>query len=206
MRPFTTLTAVAAPLDIPKVDTGMIISARFTRRRRRPGRADYADAFLHDLRFDEREKPKPDFILNQPAYREARILVTAADFGCGSSREGAAYALLDYGVLALIGPGFGDIFCENCMLNGILPVVLPDPTVAALRRQLLAEPGTQLTIELERQIVRGPGGVHHAFDIEATRKHRLLHGLDQVGGTLQLLAEIEAFEDRYSRDMPWDAR
>ena len=103
MQPLTTLTAVAAPLEIAKIDTGMIIHTRFNRQYRRPGHADYAGAFLHDLRFDEHDRPRPDFVLNHPAYRDAQILVTAADFGCGSSREGAAYAVLDYGIRVLIG-------------------------------------------------------------------------------------------------------
>src|ERR1041385_5285472 len=123
MEPFTTVSAVAVPLDIAKIDTGMIIPVRFHRMRRRPGVADYANAFLHDLRFDEHDNPRPDFVLNRPANRGARILVTGPDFGCGSSRESAAYAALDYGLRALVGPGFGDVFALNCMQNGILPVV-----------------------------------------------------------------------------------
>src|SRR5688572_30164552 len=125
MTPFTTLTAVAAPLDIAKIDTGMIAPGRFQRIRRRPGHADYADVFLHDLRSDEDAQPRADFVLNQPAYLGARILVTGPDFGCGSSRESAAYSVLDFGVRALIGPSFGDVFVGNCMQNGIVPVVLP---------------------------------------------------------------------------------
>ena len=140
MEPFTRLTSVAAPLEVAKIDTGMILPGRYMRRHRRPGH-DYAEAFLHDLRFDEKEQPRPDFSLNQPAYRGARILVTDVDFGCGSSREGAAYAVLDFGLRALIGPSFGDIFFGNCMQNGILPVVLPFETISALWAQLRAKPG-----------------------------------------------------------------
>ena len=114
MHPFTVLTAVAAPLEIAKIDTGMILPGRFMRRHRRPGH-DYSDAFLHDLRFDEKGAERPEFVLNQPAYRNAQILVTDSDFGCGSSREGAAYAVMDYGFRALIGPSFAEIFYGNCM-------------------------------------------------------------------------------------------
>src|SRR6185503_17314002 len=134
MEPFTTLTAIAAPLDIAKIDTGMIAPGRFQRIRRRPGHRDYADVFLHDLRFDENGAPRPDFVLNHPAYRGARILVTGGDFGCGSSRESAAYAVLDYGVRAVIGPSFGDVFVGNCMQNGVVPAVLPEAAVHSLWR------------------------------------------------------------------------
>src|SRR5690349_8870788 len=124
MDAFTTLTAIAAPLEIAKIDTGMIVPGRFQRLRRRPGHTDYADVFLHDLRFDDNDRPRADFVLNDPAYRGAKILVTGPDFGCGSSRESAAYAVLDSGARALIGPSFGDVFVGNCMQNGVLPIVL----------------------------------------------------------------------------------
>ncbi len=123
MQPFTTLTAVAAPLEIAKIDTGVIVPGRFMRIRRQPGVTDYADVFLHDLRFDENDRPREDFVLSRPAYKGAGILVTGIDFGCGSSREGAAYAVLDFGVRALVGPGFGDVFVGNCLQNGIVPAV-----------------------------------------------------------------------------------
>jgi len=203
MQPLTTLTAVAAPLEIAKIDTGMIIHTRFNRQYRRPGHADYADAFLHDLRFDEHDRPRPDFVLNQPAYRGAQILVTAADFGCGSSREGAAYAVLDYGIRVLIGPGFGDIFFGNCLQNGVLPVVLPQQAVTALWRQLRDQPGARITVELEKQTVTDPAGAQYRFEIDPTRKERLLLGLDDVGVTLRHLAEIDAFEARYRSEMTW---
>src|SRR3982751_2774578 len=178
MTPFTTLTAVAAPLEIAKIDTGMIAPGRFQRIRRRPGHADYADVFLHDLRFDERDNPRADFVLNQPPYRGAQILVTGPDFGCGSSRESAAYALLDYGVRALIGPSFGDVFVGNCMQNGIVPIALPLATVQSLWSQLKASPGCAMTVDLPRQTVTAPDGLVHTFEIDATRKERLTKGLD----------------------------
>jgi len=203
MQPLTALTAVAAPLEIAKIDTGMIIHTRFNRQYRRPGHADYAGAFLHDLRCDEHDRPRPEFVLNHPAYRGAQILVTAADFGCGSSREGAAYAVLDYGIRVLIGPGFGDIFFGNCLQNGVLPVVLPQKAVTALWRQLRDQPGARITVDLEKQTVTGPAGAQYRFEIDPTRKERLLLGLDDVGVTLRHLPEIDAFEARYRSEMTW---
>ena len=203
MTPFTTLTAVAAPLDIAKIDTGMIVPGRFQRLPRRPGHTDYAHVFLHDLRFDEHERPRPEFILNQPAYQQAGILVTGPDFGCGSSRESAACATLDFGVRALIGASFGDVYRGNCMQNGVLTIVLPQPVISGFVAQLQAAPGTPMTVDLPSQAVTAPDGSTHAFDIDATRKERLLKGLDDVGVTLQHLAQIEAFEAQYRNDMPW---
>ena len=206
MEPFTTLTAVAAPLEIAKIDTGMIVPGRFQRLRRRAGHADYADVFLHDLRFDENDRPRADFVLNQPAYRGAKILVTGPDFGCGSSRESAAYAALDYGLRALIGPSFGDVFVGNCMQNGIVPVVLPIDAVQSLWRQLKASPGLTMTVNLSEQTVTSPDDAVYRFEIDATRKERLMKGLDDVGVTLEHLPQIEAFESNYRRKKPWIVR
>jgi 3-isopropylmalate/(R)-2-methylmalate dehydratase small subunit len=203
VQPFTTLTAVAAPVDIAKIDTGVILPGRFLRIRRIPGVADYADAFLHDLRFDENEQLREDFVLNLAPYRGAGILVTGTDFGCGSSREGAAYAVLDFGVRALIGPSFGDVFVGNCLQNGIVPVLVPLPVVQDLWRQLKAAPGAQITVDLVNQTVVAPDGARHAFAIDPTRKERLIKGLDDVGVTLEHLAQIEAFEQSYRARMPW---
>jgi 3-isopropylmalate/(R)-2-methylmalate dehydratase small subunit len=203
MQPFTTLTAVAAPLDTPKLDTGMIVPGRFQRLPRRPGHADYARVFLHDLRFDEHQQPRADFILNQPAYQYAGILVTGPDFGCGSSRESAAYATLDFGVRALIGASFGDVYRGNCMQSGVLTIVLAPAVISGLLGQLRAAPGAAITVDLPRQTVTAPDGTSYAFDIDATRKERLLKGLDDVGVTLQHLPQIEAFEAQYRSDMPW---
>src|SRR6266436_6329844 len=140
MQPFTVLTAVAAPLEIAKIDTGMILPGRYMRRHRRPGH-DYGEAFLYDLRFDERGHPREDFALNLPAYREAKILVTDSDFGCGSSREGAAFAVMDYGLQALVGPSFGEIFQVNCIQNRILAITLAEPIIRDLWQQLRKKPG-----------------------------------------------------------------
>jgi 3-isopropylmalate/(R)-2-methylmalate dehydratase small subunit len=203
MEPFTTLTAIAAPLDIAKLDNGMIVPGRFQRIRRRPGHADYARVFLHDLRFGENEEPQLDFVLNRPGYRDAKILVTGPDFGCGSSRESAAYAVLDCGIRALVGPSFGDVFAGNCMQNGIVPAVLPLDAVEDLWRQLKAAPGATMIVNLVNQTVTAPDGSEHSFSIDPTRKERLLKGLDDVGVTLQSLSAIEAFEAKYRNEMTW---
>lgn len=203
MEPFTRIEGIAAPLDIAKIDTGMIAPGRFQRLRRRPGHADYANVFLHDLRFDEHDRPRPDFVLNQPAYRGAKILVTGSDFGCGSSRESAAYSVLDYGVRALIGPSFGDVFVGNCMQNGIVPAVLPESAVRGLWRQLKEAPDAKIVVDLPSQTVTAPDGTRFGFEIDATRKERLLKGLDDVGVTLEHLPEIESFEASYRVAMPW---
>jgi 3-isopropylmalate/(R)-2-methylmalate dehydratase small subunit len=205
MQPFSTLTAVAAPLDIAKIDTGVILPGCFMRLRRVPGVMDYANAFVHDLRFDEKDRPRADFVLNLAPYRGAAILVTGMDFGCGSSREGAAYAVLDFGVRALIGSSFGDVFVGNCLQNGIVPAVLPIAAVRELWRQLKENPGAEITVDLVDQTVVAPDGTRFEFAIDATRKERLLKGLDDVGVTLEHLPQIEAFEAAYRQRMPWRA-
>jgi 3-isopropylmalate/(R)-2-methylmalate dehydratase small subunit len=202
MEPFTRLTSVAAPLEIAKIDTGMILPGRYMRRHRRPGH-DYAEAFLHDLRFDEKEQPRVDCALNQPAYQGARILVTNVDFGCGSSREGAVYAVLDFGLRALIGASFGDIFFGNCMQNGVLPVVLPPSAIDELWRQLRAKPGAEITIDLPQQVVIAPEGTSYGFDINPVRKDRLIRGIDDIDFTLQHVNEIIAFEAARRSRFPW---
>ena len=203
MEPFTRLTAVAAPLEIAKIDTGMIAPGRFQRIRRIPGVRDYADVFLHDLRFDANDTPRTDFVLNQQPYQGAKILVTGPDFGCGSSRESAAYAALDYGVRALVGPSFGDVFVGNCMQNGIVPAVLPIAAIQSLWAQLRAAPGAAITVDLAAQTVTAPDGSVHRFEIDATRKERLMKGLDDVGVTMEHLGAIESFENEYRSRKPW---
>ncbi|MDL2398918.1 3-isopropylmalate dehydratase small subunit [Rhizobium mayense] len=202
MKPFVTLTAIAAPVEIAKIDTGMILPGRYMRQHRRPGH-DYSEAFLHDLRFDEKEQPRAEFSLNQQAYVGCEILVTDADFGCGSSREGAAYAVLDFGLRALIGPSFGDIFYANCLQNGILPIVLPYEAIHSLWRQLRQTPGSTITIDLPEQSVTAPDGSVFKFDINALRKQRLVEGVDDIDVTLGYLSAIEAFETTRRGSMPW---
>ena len=203
MEPFARLEATAVVLDIAKIDTGMIIPGRFMRKPRVRGEATYARAFLHDLRFGPEGEPRPECVLNDPAFAAARILVTAADFGCGSSREGAAYAVLDYGFRALIGPGYGDIFYANCLQNGLLPIVLDDAKVERLRALVRRDPQARITIDLEAQTVSCPDGTAFGFAIDPTRKERLLAGLDDVGVTMTHLPAIEAFEAAHHARMPW---
>lgn len=202
MRPFTIITEVAAPLEIPKVDTGMILPGRYMRRHRRPGH-DYGEAFLHDLRFDEKDEPRVEFVLNRPDYRDAKILITDSDFGCGSSREGAVFAVLDYGILALVGMSFGEIFQINCIQNGILAITLSEKIIRETWRQLHQRPGAKITIDLPNQSVITPDGALFGFEISPLRKHRLLRGMDDVDVTLQHLDEIERFEAMRRAAMPW---
>ena len=202
MQPFTVLTSPAVPLPIAKIDTGMILPGRYMRRHRRPGHG-YGEAFLHDIRFDEHEQPRPECPLNDPAYSGAKILLTDIDFGCGSSREGAAYAVLDYGLRALVGPSFADIFYGNCLQNGILPVVLDEAVVNELWALTQRQPGSEITIDLPDQVVIDPGGRRHPFAINPLRKDRLLRGLDDIDVTLTYRGEIDRFEARRRGEFPW---
>jgi len=202
MQPFTVLTAVAAPLEIAKIDTGMILPGRYMRRHRRPGH-DYGEAFLYDLRFDDKGQPRADFPTNQPAYRDAKILVTDQDFGCGSSREGAAFAVMDFGLQALVGVSFGEIFQGNCIQNGIVAVTLPEAAIHDLWRQLREKPGAEITIDLPNQTVTAPDGNLHGFDISPLRKDRLVRGIDDIDVTLEYRDAIEAFETRRRAAIPW---
>jgi 3-isopropylmalate/(R)-2-methylmalate dehydratase small subunit len=200
MKPFTKLTAVAAPLDLANVDTDRIVPARYLRKPREGG---YGQYLFHDLRFDADGKERPGFVLNQAPWRSAQILVAGVNFGCGSSREAAVYALLDFGMRCVIASSFGDIHYGNELQNGMLPVILPEETCRALREQMHASPGARLTVDLESQLVTGVDGSSHRFDIDPTYRERLLKGLDDVGLVLQHLPEIEAFEQRHRGVMPW---
>jgi 3-isopropylmalate/(R)-2-methylmalate dehydratase small subunit len=200
VEPFTHLTAVAAPMDLPNIDTDRVIPARFLRR---PREAGFGPLLFHDVRFAADGTPRADFVLNTAAYRDAKILVTAENFGCGSSREMAVWALMDYGIRVVIGPSFGDIFFENCFKNGALAVVLPTDVAAGLRRALHERPGATLTVDLPAQTITGPGWEAIRFEIDAFRKQGLLTGQDEVEMTLARLPAIEAFEARRRDEMPW---
>jgi 3-isopropylmalate/(R)-2-methylmalate dehydratase small subunit len=202
MLAFTVMTAVAAPLEIAKIDTGMILPGRFMRRHRRPGH-DYSEAFLHDLRFDEKGRLRREFSLNMPAFRDAKILVTDSDFGCGSSREGAVYAVMDYGLRALVGPSFGEIFHVNCLQNGILLVVLAEAVIHDIWRQLKQRPGAEMTIDLPNQILTAPDRTTHTFEISPLRKERLVRGIDDIDVTLEYRDAIERFEAQRRATIPW---
>ena len=185
---FTTLTAIAAPYDPVNVDTDRIIPARFLKFPRKDG---YGQYLFHDVR------EEPGFVLNRAPFDRARILVANANFGCGSSREGAAYAFHDAGFRSVIAPSFGDIFYNNCMKNGIVPVRLPEEECSALRAMLSSKPGTEITVDLESQQVSVQGD-KHPFEIDAFYREMLLKGVDELGLTLTLLPEIVRFERDYS--------
>jgi 3-isopropylmalate/(R)-2-methylmalate dehydratase small subunit len=200
MEPFTRLTAVAAPLDLAQVDTDRIIPARFLRRPRSVG---YGQFLFHDLRRSAAGALDPGFVLERAPYHAARILVAAENFGCGSSREGAVWALMGAGFRAVIAPSFGDIFAANALQNGLLPVVLPAPVVAGLRAALAAAPGAELTVDLPAQTVTTPAGAGHRFEIDAFAKATLLAGQDPIALTLEHAAAIEAWEARRAAEWFW---
>jgi 3-isopropylmalate/(R)-2-methylmalate dehydratase small subunit len=200
MEPFTTLTAVAAPIDMASVDTDKILPARFLRKTRGP---EYGRYLFHDIRFDAEGRERPEFVLNQPAYRDAKILVAGANFGVGSSREGAVYTLRDNGIRSVIAPSFGDIHYGNQLQNGMLPVILPEDACARLRAQLHEAPGAAITVDLEQQLVTGPDGARYPFAIDPGHKERLLKGLDDIGLVLQHIERIEGFELAYRKQYPW---
>jgi 3-isopropylmalate/(R)-2-methylmalate dehydratase small subunit len=195
MERFQRLDAIAAPLGMANVDTDQITPARFLWR---PRHAGYAEVLFHDLRRNEDGSLKSDFVLNRPEYRDAKILVAERNFGCGSSREHAVWALYDHGFRAVIAPSFGDIFFNNCFKNGLLPVRLPPERVAALRSALERAPGGgRVTVDLEAQQVTGPDGAVDRFEIDPFRKELLLQGLDEIEFTLRHEDAIRAFEARY---------
>ena len=197
MTPFIALTAPALPIAQPNFDTDQIIPARFLSRDRDLG---LAECLFRDLRFDADGVERPDFVLNQPAFRASRIVVGERNFACGSSRENAVWALFDYGFRVAIAPSFGDIFRNNCLKNGMLPVALPAEVVTDLLAQLAASPGAEVAVDLPSQIVTLPDGAQHSFDIDPFAKHCLLNGVDEIGFTLEHAAEIAAFENRYGRE------
>jgi 3-isopropylmalate/(R)-2-methylmalate dehydratase small subunit len=201
MPPFTRVTAVAAPIDLPNVDTDRVIPARFLRKAQ--GAPGYDTFLFHDVRFDASGAERPEFVLNQPAYRDAKILVAAENFGCGSSREAAVWALAANGFRSVIAPSLGDIFHQNCFKNGVLPVLLPAESAATLRRQLHERPGATITVDLPSETVTGPDGTSYRFTVDPFRKKCLLEGLDEIGLTQSYGEQIGAFEGRHANDFPW---
>ena len=200
MQPFTTLTAAAVPMDLPNIDTDRVIPARFLLK---PREAGYQRFFFHDVRFNADGSENGDFILNQAPYRQAKILVTAENFGCGSSREGAVWALMDHGIRCVVGPSFGDIFFENCFKNGVLALVLPAAEAASIRRQLQERPGAAISVDLEWQTLTAPDGTAHRFDVDPFRKQALLLGQDEIALTMEYEQAIAAHESRRAAEMPW---
>lgn len=200
MIPFVVETGIAAPVPGRNIDTDQIVPGRFLKRDRALG---YGPILFHDLRFDAAGQEYPDFVLNQPAFREATILVAGANFGCGSSREAAVYAVADYGIRAIIAPSFGDIFHNNCLKNGVVPVRLAPDVVEALERSLLAAPGSQLTVDLQACEVCLPDGARHAFPIDPFWRECLMKGVDDLALTLSHMQDIAQFEDDYYAAHPW---
>jgi 3-isopropylmalate/(R)-2-methylmalate dehydratase small subunit len=209
MDKFETLTAIVAPLDRSNVDTDAIIPKQFLKSIKRTG---FGPNLFDEWRYldhgepgmDNSKRPlNPDFVLNQARYQNAQILLARENFGCGSSREHAPWALLDYGFRAIIAPSYADIFYNNCFKNGILPIVLDAARVESLFKETQANEGYELTVDLNAQTVTTPGGEVWHFDVDAFRKHCLLNGLDDIGLTLQYVEDIKAYEARRAEQAPW---
>jgi 3-isopropylmalate/(R)-2-methylmalate dehydratase small subunit len=206
---FNTLTAIVAPLDRANVDTDAIIPKQFLKSIKRTG---FGPNLFDQWRYLDQGEPgmdnskrplNPDFVLNQERYRDARILLARENFGCGSSREHAPWALLDYGFRAIIAPSYADIFFNNCFKNGILPIVLDGGTVDALFQAVANIPDYRLTIDLNEQRITTPAGVVIEFEVDSFRKHCLLNGLDDIGLTLQYVKEIKSYEEKRHIEAPW---
>jgi 3-isopropylmalate/(R)-2-methylmalate dehydratase small subunit len=209
MQKFITLTGLAAPLDRANVDTDAIIPKQFLKSIKRSG---FGPNLFDEWRYLDHGEPdqdnsgrplNPDFILNQPRYQGAQILLARDNFGCGSSREHAPWALQDYGFRVIIAPSYADIFYNNCFKNGLLPIVLDARQVDVLFHETAATPGYTVTVDLQQQVVTTPGGAVMRFEIEAFRKHCLLNGLDDIGLTLQHVDDIKAYETRRASETPW---
>ncbi|MGE5476099.1 MAG: 3-isopropylmalate dehydratase small subunit [Bacteroidales bacterium] len=200
MEKFTVLTGVAAPLPMINVDTDMIIPKQFLKTIKRTG---LGKNLFDEMRYTQDGKEVADFVLNKAAYRSAKVLVAGANFGCGSSREHAPWAIADFGIRCIIAPSFADIFFNNCFKNGILPIKLPTEQVDALLKQAENGANATFTIDLENQVVVAPDGSKTAFDVDPFRKHCLLNGLDDIGLTLQKAAKIESFEAARAKSSPW---
>lgn len=198
MQKFEKLTGIVAPLPIQNVDTDMIIPKQFLKTIKRTG---LKEGLFYEMRFDVNGKKNPDFILHQPAYEKSEVVVSGANFGCGSSREHAPWALLDYGIRCVIAPSYADIFYNNCFKNGILPIVLPEDQVAEITA--FAETGAHdLTVDLPSQTITF-GNKQYKFEVDAFRKHCLLNGLDDIGLTLEKKPSIDGFETKQKGDEPW---
>jgi 3-isopropylmalate/(R)-2-methylmalate dehydratase small subunit len=200
MDKFTTWKAIAVPFDQPNIDTNQLCPTRFNKVEKGPK---YAQVLFHDLRFNPDGSDRPEFILNQPPYRQAGIIVAERNFGCGSSRESAVYAVATFGIRALIAPSFGDIFFNNCLKNSVVPVMLDADACAAIRAQLRAHVGAQITVDLERQVAIDVEGREHAFSIHPLRRRCLINGLDDISLTAEFLDVIQPFETAYRQEFSW---
>ncbi|MCW5698458.1 MAG: 3-isopropylmalate dehydratase small subunit [Rhodospirillales bacterium] len=200
MEPFTTLTGVAAPLAMINIDTDMIIPKQFLKTIKRSG---LGSGLFYELRYHENGSEIADFVLHRPSYKNAKILITGDNFGCGSSREHAPWALLDFGIRCIIAPSFADIFFNNCFKNGILPIVLPQTEIDGLVAAAENGANATFTVDLEAQVITTPDGGQVAFEVDPFRKHCLLNGLDDIGLTMEKASAIDAFESRQQTDQPW---
>ena len=200
MEKFTKLTSVAAPLPIINVDTDMIVPKDYLKTIKRTG---LGKGLFAEMRFDQDGSENPEFVLNKPQYRDANILVAGDNFGCGSSREHAPWALLDFGIRCVISTSFADIFYNNCFKNGILPVIVSAEDLEKLMDDAERGSNATLTVDLESQTVTGPDGGTVQFEIDPARKHRLLHGIDDIGETLQQAPAIDAYEEKVAASHPW---
>jgi 3-isopropylmalate/(R)-2-methylmalate dehydratase small subunit len=202
MDPFTTVTGIAVPLNRVNVDTDQIIPKQFLKSIEKTG---FGQHLFNDWRFagGDKSRPNPDFILNRPEYQGARVLVAGDNFGCGSSREHAPWALGDYGFRCVISSSFADIFYNNSTKNGLLPAIVTPAELEALMAELEANPGEEVRVDLKEQVIATPKGLSLRFQVGEDVKHSLLNGLDDIGRTLQHLSEIEALEERHKKDMPW---
>ncbi|MGO9174482.1 MAG: 3-isopropylmalate dehydratase small subunit [Rhodomicrobium sp.] len=200
MDKFTSLTSVAAPLPMINVDTDMIIPKQFLKTIQRTG---LGKSLFYEMRFNEKGEENPDFVLNKAAYRNAKILVAGENFGCGSSREHAPWALLDFGIRCVISTSFADIFYNNCFKNGILPVVVSPEDLEKLMDDAERGANATLTVDLEKQEIRGPDGGVVRFDMDPFRKKCLMEGLDDIGLTMQKADKIKGFEEHAALARPW---
>ncbi len=200
MDKFTTLTGVAAPMPLVNIDTDMIIPKQFLKTIQRSG---LGKNLFDEMRYDDQGNEIPDFVLNQPAYRKAQILVAGDNFGCGSSREHAPWALADFGIKAIISTSFADIFYNNCFKNGMLPIVLPQEQVDVLMKDARKGENARIAIDLESQTVTSADGHVFSFEIDPFKKHCLLNGLDDIGLTLEKVSAIDTFEAKAAQARPW---
>jgi 3-isopropylmalate/(R)-2-methylmalate dehydratase small subunit len=203
MQKFTSLTGVAAPLPMINIDTDKIIPKQYLKTIERTG---LGKGLFDEMRYKADGSENPDFVLNQPAYRQAKILVAGENFGCGSSREHAPWALLDYGIRCVIASSFADIFYNNCFKNGVLPLVVPEETVAQLMEDAQKGANAVLTVDLENQTISRPDGEKVPFQIDPFRKHCVINGLDDIGLTMQKGDAIDGYEDKLRLAQPWLVR
>ncbi|NCC21624.1 MAG: 3-isopropylmalate dehydratase small subunit [Alphaproteobacteria bacterium] len=200
MQPFKKISSIAAPLPMINVDTDMIIPKLFLRTIKRTG---LGKNLFDEMRYDDDGKEIPDFVLNREPYRKAQILIAGANFGCGSSREHAPWALLDFGIRCVIAPSYADIFYNNCFKNGILPVFLPQDQVDALMKEAQENPESPVEVDLEQQTVKRGNKYSYRFEIDPFKKHCLMNGLDDIGLTLEKAADIAAFEKTDGQKRSW---